>query len=57
MPHTFPRRIQRLHIKYIYALHLSQYFKPLQSRALIQIRGDGAALGAGWKEVVLVCDF
>ena len=55
--HTFPRGIQRFHIKHINPLHLAQYLQSLQPRSLLKVRGYGAGLCAGPIEVVKGFDF
>jgi len=48
---TSPRRVQRLHVEDVDALHLAQDLKALEPRGLLEVGRDGPGRGAGWKEV------
>ena len=48
---TTPGSVQRLLVKDINALQLSDDLQPLQTSSLLEISGDGASLGSDGDEV------
>lgn len=53
---TSPRRVQRLHVEDVDALHLAQDLEALEARGLLEVRWDGAGRGARREEVGLAFD-
>ena len=54
---TFSGSIQRLHIKNIDSLHLSQDFKSLETGRLVKVGGDGSGDCTGTDEIGFALDF
>lgn len=48
---TSPRRIERLHVEDVDALHLAQDLEALEARGLLEVGWDGAGRRAGREEV------
>lgn len=53
---TFPGGIQGPHVENVNALHLSDELQTLQTGGLADVGRDGAGLGTGGDQVVLVLD-
>jgi hypothetical protein len=53
---TFSRRIERLHVKDIDTLHLSQDFESLETSGLIQIGRDRTDCRTGTDQIILGFD-
>jgi hypothetical protein len=49
---TLARHLERLHVKNVDALHLSEKLQALNTRGLFQFGGDGAGRGARTEEIV-----
>ena len=53
---TLSACIERLHVKDVDALHLSEDFETLETGGLVNVGGDGTGLGTSGHKVVLILD-